>query len=275
MKLALLINGHLRSYKKTYPSFKKNVLDFLKKYYELDIFMHTWNTEEFQTQTWHKGSDEKTRYIHHEELIELYNPKRLIIEKQNTEGFSGELFSGAPIQSHSQACYSLYQANKIRLDYQENTSTKYDIVLKVRPDIYYLNSPLPEELEQTDKLWLCQLFVKRAACDVIYFSNSENMNKVCSFYNARKYFDPSFRRTNNFTTNEHVFLKFLEDIKIPLETSKFCMPRDWLIFRSSWDIKSEGSIETYDSKYLTEKWAPHLALNEINTNKKYRFFKRQ
>ena len=265
MKLALLIHGHLRSYEKVYPSFKKNILDFLKKHYEVDIFMHTWHLEEFKTKTWHNGYKGKDKHVDYKKVLELYNPKRLIIEKQNIENPKKTLFNGTPVESFRCMWYSVYQACQLKIDHEIATGTRYNVVMKVRPDVQYFNPPLLEELKQTDKLWMCQTFSKQAAIDVINFSSDENMNKLCSVYaNFEKYFNSNFVQSRGFERNESVFLQFLNDVNAPLEKSKYCMPRDWRLFRTHWELDHEEGVK---------KWDPALASYEIATDEKYKYFR--
>ena len=51
-RIAILFHGHLRSYEVTAPFFKENVLNEIKKdNNHCDIFLHTWDEEEFTTKT--------------------------------------------------------------------------------------------------------------------------------------------------------------------------------------------------------------------------------
>ena len=52
MKICILLSGHLRTYKKTIDSWKKNILDFDN----IDIFIHTWDIIDRDTQSWYKTS---------------------------------------------------------------------------------------------------------------------------------------------------------------------------------------------------------------------------
>ena len=83
MNVAILFHSHLRSFRKTNDSFKNNVLDTLvMSNHSYDIFIHTWDKEEFTTKTWHEGAKEIID-TNLSEVIEIYNPKLIEIETQN------------------------------------------------------------------------------------------------------------------------------------------------------------------------------------------------
>lgn len=49
MKLAILLFGHMRTFEYSGQFFMKNVAE----YYDCDIFIHTWDTIDSQTKSWH------------------------------------------------------------------------------------------------------------------------------------------------------------------------------------------------------------------------------
>ena len=51
-----------------------------------------------------------------------------------------------------------------------------------RPDIIYYNGLFSNELEKQEFLWMCQVFLGGAS-DVLYFSDTKKIDKVCQFYN--------------------------------------------------------------------------------------------
>ena len=82
MKIAVQIFGHLRTFKECFPFLKKNLLDK----YDCDVFMHTWDTIDHSTKTWHNNFMPNTNdnvELIKEDLISLYKIKKLKIEHQN------------------------------------------------------------------------------------------------------------------------------------------------------------------------------------------------
>lgn len=64
-KVAICLSGELRTFNKTYENFYKNIINILKKKFEVDIFMFIWKTE-------NKNNVEKA--------LEIYKPKKYIIK---------------------------------------------------------------------------------------------------------------------------------------------------------------------------------------------------
>tara|TARA_B110001450_G_scaffold50029_1_gene46648 strand:+ start:13985 stop:15910 length:1926 start_codon:yes stop_codon:yes gene_type:complete len=64
-KIAICFSGQLRTFRKTYESFYKNILNVLKQTFEVDIFMFIWKIE-------NKNDIKKS--------LEIYKPKKYIIK---------------------------------------------------------------------------------------------------------------------------------------------------------------------------------------------------
>ena len=51
MKIAILISGHLRRFEEIIDNFKENLIDPLTTKYDYDIYIHTWDTNIIETDT--------------------------------------------------------------------------------------------------------------------------------------------------------------------------------------------------------------------------------
>jgi hypothetical protein len=96
MKVAICIVGNPRSFKRTFPSFKKNLL----KQTPADIFIHTYN------QTGQERSDVNVDGTA-EEYIELYSPIRSKIEELN---FNFQMLQ--TMEPYFKSCYEVMQLVK-------------------------------------------------------------------------------------------------------------------------------------------------------------------
>ena len=67
MKIAIQLFGHLRTYKKCLPALKKHLLNK----YDCDIFMHTWDTYNHNTKTWHKNKSKNLQNKVNQDEMEL------------------------------------------------------------------------------------------------------------------------------------------------------------------------------------------------------------
>lgn len=137
MKIAVLLYGHLRDFEKCADSLYENLLSR----YEGDVFIHTWDTLDHNSKSWHEQRVEAARVD--EDLVRAkYHPKGLIIEHQekyekeeiisNLDYLPGtEVSSAIPYYMF----YSMNKANQIRKAYEKENSLTYDYVFITRPDV--------------------------------------------------------------------------------------------------------------------------------------------
>lgn len=133
MKIAVQIFGHMRTFQKCAPILKKKILTK----YDCDIFIHTWD------KPYHNSNDYQDDF--RSEIIKLYNPKKIKIDKQDFYNVDGQYivdtnsnFNGynVPLNGLKYMNYSMISANLLRCDYQKECGVKYDYILCVRPDIF-------------------------------------------------------------------------------------------------------------------------------------------
>lgn len=72
MKIALMLPGLSRSAERCYPALEKHLLSN----YEIDIYIHTYE----QTLISYDNSNKVSFDLNHDDLVKLYNPKKIIIE---------------------------------------------------------------------------------------------------------------------------------------------------------------------------------------------------
>ena len=84
-RLAIQFFGHTRTYKKTYESFFKNIVEpNLKDGWEVDIFIHTWDMSSSSDKSWHNGMDlfdiNPLNQNDIEDIKRIYSPKSFLVE---------------------------------------------------------------------------------------------------------------------------------------------------------------------------------------------------
>lgn len=141
MKVAVQFFGHLRTYADCWESINK----FILKKYDCDVFMHTWDTLDSHTKTWHNfrvDEEEKSVMELEEELKWIYSLKSLKIEKQQLVDEGNLVCQGKEISIFGlhAMLYSMREVNKMREAYQREKNVKYDYVLVVRPDVKLLSN---------------------------------------------------------------------------------------------------------------------------------------
>ena len=137
MKMAILLCGHMRTYDKTIESWKK----YIPNFDDIDIFIHTWDTIDRLTSGFYKTSN-KTYAVDIKDITNIYKQKDIIIEKQNLD--STEFIwpnSTESIKGSFLYFESWYKANQLKQNYEKKHNFTYDLVIKLRPDIF-LKEPL-------------------------------------------------------------------------------------------------------------------------------------
>lgn len=253
----------MRSYEQTNSSFKRVVGNLKKKFDLCDIFIHTWDTKEPESKTWHSGPPLgfKNTEIEEKGIRDIYNPVDILVESQKIK-YPKLLLHGTCYEAVKNVWYSMYMANKLKKKQEDKNKCKYDVVIKVRPDVEFFDDFLFEELEVNDNIWYCQQFTKRSASDVIFFTNSKNMDLVAEYYIK---FD-KLSCIGNVNSTESIFNYYLDNLGVPTCVSKFVMPRDWRICRSWWEP---------GHRVGHRKWDPELASEDINQIKRFEYFRRK
>ena len=263
MKVGILFHSHMRSFRSTHETFRVNVLDMLETAgHEYDIFVHTWDKEEFTTKTWHEGA-KKIIDTNINEIIDIYKPKIVEVETQILDNVNKEIF-GRPYSAIKAVWYSFHQAFKMMKENEEFNNIKYDAIIVTRPDVQHYSKIFLDELEDTSCVWQCQIFTKKGATDVLLYGGRANIEKsVNGFYLN---FDElnSDENIKNYTNNEYIFNEYLKSQTL-VKQSQYCMPRDWRILRSWW---------SKDEVVGHRKWDKALAIKAIECDLKYNYFRR-
>lgn len=146
MRTALCLSGHFRSFERAFPSLKRYILDP----YHPDIFIFTWNNLGFDGVRGDRSQMRKI--IDSRRLDQLYAPKKKIIEPLrhfDTSKYTKHLGSGLRKPSNvSGMYYAIFQANQLKLEYENENNFTYDIVIRARADQSFENILSHQELER-------------------------------------------------------------------------------------------------------------------------------
>ena len=147
-RIAIQLYGHVRSFKRTYPYFKKNIVEALQKEGMIvDVFIHTWTELDYIISYVRHYSPDKR--ICGEPLTEndidfietSYKPRSFLMEQQKVltvEEQEIEASNGIYGKSgYKNMAYTYYSVNKLRTDYEIANSISYDLVIATRPDIVF------------------------------------------------------------------------------------------------------------------------------------------
>lgn len=171
MKVALLISGYLRSFKINIKQLKLNLLD----HYNIDTYIHITN-------------DREIKYINHDininEVNTILKPKFIVVS--NNLNFHNNI----NINDIYNQNYKFYILNKKRLEIETIEKFEYDVIIKLRPDVY-LEDKINLNIEK-NKLYIPKdnkvdkNKLKKPhdnyICDIITYGDSNIMNKYFNIY---------------------------------------------------------------------------------------------
>lgn len=172
MRTAICFSGELRSLDKTFHLLEKNILSKFSNY---DIFIFTWADD----------PDLDKGYIFTE--TEHFN----IFQQEPRKDLNIDLINEHATQGMFRQLYCLQQCNKLKQQFEEANNFKYDIVVRVRPDLLLLDdSGLPDNIEEYDfsKLWTLNHDDWHGYCDRFYITNSKNMDLIANGYDLLPYY---------------------------------------------------------------------------------------
>lgn len=204
MKIALCLSGGLRNFKDTAYSFKYHLLDK----FDVDVFFYGLENLE--------GSEQNQK-----DLIELYNPKKFQINKNN---FYESIFCKYHLPTSFYGFYNVFKCNELKIHYENEHSFKYDIVIRSRTDCFWFRDLLDSELELskecvlTPSEWSFRTVHDFCRSDVFAMGTSEMMDRYSDLFN---YID-DYTRFFNFHP-ESLCGYHLQDKKIPNLESHRCI----------------------------------------------------
>jgi len=173
MKIAILLSGYLRTIKDNYNNLKQYLLDM----YDVDIYIHVT-----------KSDDPKyiNSSLHIDEIYKLLQPKMMIISSNYN------LHTNKNINDTLNQNYKYYLLNQQRKLAEQSENIKYDIILKLRPDVHLQEPihfimkkdtifiPSDSKIDHTKLKTITDSYI----CDIMSYGQPEIMDKYFNFYNS-------------------------------------------------------------------------------------------
>ena len=217
-KVAILLPGLVRTYKKTYKNFFSNIVEFNKDKYEIDIYLAFWN---YTHQRGDLGAKEEVKKIDNKEIkeiLDIYSPKNYLIledyhHKNNKEflDISKNIVKTIGTPNHPDGAsliqngliaqtYSWYKAYSI-------IEGSYDLIFKFRFD------SISEEIlfdEIKYNYYNCagpeHQYSQYGLADIIFSGNQDLMYQIMFEYHC----DIASNRIGNISNNyPNVFPEFV------------------------------------------------------------------
>jgi hypothetical protein len=193
MKIAICISGQARNFKQSYNSLKTHLLDK----YDCDVYFHTWKTPHFESTNFGFGNTQYTLTDNdYNDLIQLYNPKKYIIEKPivfDASEYKCPIWR-QPLNNTLSMFYSIYKSIQL-------IDEEYDYVIRTRFDIDYskFNLELPQEGIILPE-WNTDIRVRnRGYYDVFAIGKQQDMN----------IYSKTFSNVISYVTNDEQLLHSL------------------------------------------------------------------
>ncbi|EDP8166103.1 capsular biosynthesis protein [Campylobacter jejuni] len=271
-RVAVLFYGHARTFKQTYDSFKKNILD-VNKEIDIDIFIHTWDELEHLDLRHQYKKDLRIagKPLTQEDINFLknkYKPLKIKIDKQLTFSESQinyikkKGFNEKSYIANYNISYSISESNRLK----NMSQNKYDLIIMTRLDLMFLKPlKLFEALENSCKNKI----------DFLNFSATDFNNVVFYTYMQSDNME-LFRNQNRYITGIDLFLiagnkaieyisnwhnkvlnyhpmgvgperwitKQIKDYNLNLQLMYYSKPDCYIIFRSNTnDLKYEKQMQ--------------------------------
>lgn len=177
MKIAILLPGYPRKYMTACETLKAPYVDK----YDCDFFIHAWYPAQ--------GIEDANIYSGY---INAFKPKKFLLEKQilfdpSTTPNKWNML----LQNVISQFYSLKIVNSLKTQYEQENNFKYDVVMRMRPDIR-LNRPIsPLDIDRNCinlYNWTVLGFGHLGLSDVFAMGTSELMDIYCDLYSNIKYY---------------------------------------------------------------------------------------
>ncbi len=188
MRIAILLSGFLRT---ILHNFKKNGPLFSK--YNVDYFVHISSNESI---------DEYNNYkIAPMQIIYELKPVQVIIENEFKD--VSKEFSNI-----RQMWYKFNVLNEMKNMYEKNNNIKYDLVIRLRPDVYIIDNKIDLIFQNVnDTIY--------GINDEFFYGNTQSMNKVAKIYENFDFILNNCK-LNNRNKKGDPFFEFIETENINL-----------------------------------------------------------
>ena len=194
MKIAICISGQPRNFKQSYISLKKYFLDK----YDCDVYFHSWKTPNFESTNFGGGNHQyQLDENDYDRLIELYQPKKYILEQPivfDASGYKCPIWR-QPLNNTLSMFYSIYKSFQL-------IEGEYDYVVRTRFDIDYSLFDLEFSKDEINiPEWNTDPNVKHRGCYDVFAFGPQYLMKTYS---------EVFPYIISYVTNDPQMLEFLQ-----------------------------------------------------------------
>lgn len=231
-KIAVCICGHLRSMESNLDSFVQNV----KQDRHVDVFLHIWDKVGWQ-HSWHGSDRFVTDSVHNklDKIKSVLSPKKLVIEETKTFDLKryeqiNTKFKDFALkhQNFPSMFYKIMKCNELRQQYERETNTKYDIIMRTRPDVKYITK-ISWDVVKPDAIYIPRVNEKafnHEFNDQIAAATPAMMDIYADAYN---HIEEYMGQCDGGGYRPEIFLKWYFGTKMKLPVKNF--PMSWELVR--------------------------------------------
>lgn len=177
MRTAILISGHTREYEKYLKD-----LTVLKQKFNADIFIASYLDKGSGVRFWLgqeekgdvlKSNDIKTIHTALNPIQSVYGPDTTFPKSIENMSFRNKLVN---VPGSYKMLYKIWEANNLKLLYEEENKFKYDLVIRTRFDLKYKNVDL--EGFEPSTIYGARADIRRFASDAFFAADSATMDRV-------------------------------------------------------------------------------------------------
>jgi len=189
MKVAICLSGHFRNYELTYSSF----MNYIAKPLKADVFIHTWNKLGYYNGFRPDSQHLIQSNLDIDKIKNLYMPKKIVVESEDiiqqfildSKIYAPHLANEPKSPGHMASMYyKIMVCNQVRKDYEKETNTKYDCVIRCRPDLQFSNGIQPQNLINLEKISIPTIQSFNGLNDQFALSSGQNMDVYSDLYHS-------------------------------------------------------------------------------------------
>ena len=208
MKYAVCIAGHTRGFDAD-MSLASSSLESLG----VDFYISTWVNNGEQTMFWAGDRDKDHYNIKLDNLMALYRPIAIDVEKRSDYDIFNHLDFVLPSSFNVNTLNTLLMFKKMKksIDHAVNSNKEYDLIFRSRFDIHSLT--LPDEIKCDDNTLYGRITPSNGLFSDVFFYGDKDVMSRCvpdeNFYTEE--------RLSRVTNAEHIFWEYLQEQGIKVE----------------------------------------------------------
>lgn len=214
MRIALCLSGQPRGLPVCLEIIKASLIEPNGGPDAVDVFFHAWHDESQAGKPYNSAQPSQNGRVGiikantEKLLVEGLKPKKFIVEPQRDFPHLRNLKSDPTANQEllGSNFYSVYMANKLKKQHEQENGILYDVVIRTRYDLFYFNPVrVSDYTNNFDKIVVMEEFQNhqdwknnpdKPMVDIFSFGNSKNMDVFSSVYphmeSLNKQIDPPF-----------------------------------------------------------------------------------